>query len=113
MFWDAAEELPGCFIIQREIKKAISGKPFFYNDGDTGKPIMCEGIQEHEIKYYVDIWDNYHYFGLPHAGGWAEERQWLLNFLKVFERAFKDTQNFNEEQAIKKARLEARTHGRD
>ena len=113
MFWDKPEELPGCFIIQREVQKAISGKPFFYNDGESGKPVRCDEVQEHELKYFVDLWDNYHYFGLPHGSGWASERQWLLNVLKAFERAYKETQNFQEEQAIKKARLEAGAHGRD
>lgn len=111
MFWDAVEELPGCFMIQREIKKAITGQPFFFNDGDTGKPVQCEAVQEYEMKYYLDIWDNFHHFGLPHATGWSSERQWLLNFLKMFENAFKSVQYYNEQQAYKRVRLESGNGG--
>ena len=103
-FATKAESLPGCFIIQREINKAVSGEDFFYNDKETGKPIRCKAVNyEKEFIYYYRIWENFHYFGLPHGAGWIEERQWLLDFLKVFERANKDVEFFVEMRARKKA----------
>ena len=107
VFWDKAEGLPGGFIIQREIKKAVSGSNFFYNDSDTGKPVRCEAVSGIEFRYYFDIWDNYHYFGLPHGSGWGSERQWLLNFLKRMEKTFTHVDNFKIEKKQRKAEARA------
>jgi hypothetical protein len=99
-FWDMAEEAPGFWIIQREIKKAVSGKPFFIND-ERGKPERLEAIEYKDFIYYYRIWSNYHYFGLPHNQGWYAERDWLLEFLKRFENAYKRVESFFEAKAIK------------
>ena len=102
-----AESFSGGYIIQREIKKAIAGKNFFFNN-EEGKPVYCDGIQPEELNYYIEIWSNFHYFGLPHAGGWAVERQWLLNFLKAFETAYKNTESFVQEIGQRKAEAQAK-----
>lgn len=107
MMLHKAESIPGGYIIQREIGKAREGRDFFYNN-EQGKPVYCEGIKAEELNYYIEIWSNYHYFGLPHAGGWAVERQWLLNFLKAFETAYKNTEIFIQEVGQRKAEAMAR-----
>ena len=38
--------------------------------------------------YYYDIWENYHFFGLPHDRGWNAEEKWLIHFLKAFQKTF-------------------------
>jgi len=60
-FWDKAEDIPDGFIIQREIKKAITGQPFFYNDGNTGKPVRCDGLEMEVFNYYFQLWDDFHF----------------------------------------------------
>ena len=106
-FWDKVEVLPECLIIQREIKKAISGQSFFYNDED-GQKVLCEAITNQEMKYYLDIWSNFHHFGLPHGKGWIAERQWLLNFIKIFEKVFKEVQDFVQEKDKKNLENQSR-----
>jgi hypothetical protein len=97
-----AEEIPGSYIIQREIRKAITGKDFFINDEDTGEAIRLTGISINDFHYYYKIWENYHYFGLPHNSGWSEERQWLLEFLKIFEKNYNSCKNLIEVKMSKK-----------
>jgi len=101
-FWDKVEDLPGCFIIQREIEKAVSGKPFFINDEETKKPIRLECISQIEFYYYYQIWEDYHYFGLPNGNGTAKERRWLLDLLKIFEKTHKQVKKFIEYKMSRK-----------
>jgi hypothetical protein len=49
-----------------------------------------------EFYYYYNIWENFHFFGLPHGNGWANEEDWLIDFLKRFEKAFIRYQNFSK-----------------
>jgi len=99
-FWDKAEELPEGFIIQREIKKATTGKPFFYNDGSTGKPVRCDGIMMEEFNFYFQLWDDFHFLKLlPHGKGSADERRWVIDFIKLFEKIHISTCNFLQEKA--------------
>jgi len=90
------ENIPGAFIIQREIKKAVDGRPFFYNCPETRKPIYCEAVAADEFFYYYKLWENFYYFGLPLNRGWASEREWLIEFLKVFIKTHKAVENFLE-----------------
>lgn len=101
IFWDKAEDLSEGFIIQREIEKALSGRPFFINDEETLKPIRLDGIPWESFFYYYKIWENCDSFGLPHGKGWIEERQWLLEFLKVFNRAKTQVEILVEERVAK------------
>jgi hypothetical protein len=106
-FWDAAESLPGCFLIQREVKKAVQGENFFYNDGETGKPVRCEGITYSDLMYYVTFWDDFHYLKvLPSGRGTMSERRWLIDSIKLFEKCFLEIQNFLEDKARRKAERE-------
>lgn len=105
MFWNKADSFPDGYIIHREIKKAITGKDFFYNDPQTGKPIRCEGLNYQELMYYVTFWDDFHYLNvLPHGAGTLKERRWLIDTIKMFERCYIGVQNFLEEQAMRKIR---------
>jgi hypothetical protein len=101
-FATKADQLPGALIIQREIRKAAKGEDFFYNDEDTGKPMRCQGIPMEAFSYYYRIWENFHYFGLPAGRGWQAEREWMLEFLKIFEKAHKSVLHFLEMMAMKK-----------
>lgn len=107
-FWDKAEELPGCFIIQREIQKAVRGEDFFYNDEDTGKPVKLIGIDISVFAYYYKLWEDYHYFGLPGGRGSSSERRWLLEHLKTFEKAYRMTKDWMQEQAQRRAEIQGR-----
>jgi hypothetical protein len=93
IFWDLAEECPGFWIIQREIKKAVSGQDFFIND-ERGKPKRLSGIDYQEFIYYYDLWDNFHYFGYPNSLDWTEAKTWFNTILKRFENAYNRTQDF-------------------
>lgn len=103
-FWDKAEEIPDGWIIQREIEKAVSGKPFFYNNRD-GKPVRLEGISFDEFSYYYRIWDDWHWLKiLPHGRGTLHERRWLLDLLKIFERTYLQVQALFDEWEARKIR---------
>jgi hypothetical protein len=97
-----AEELPGGYIIQREIRKAKNGSSFFFNDVETGKAVRCSPVTISDFMYYFKIWENFHFFGLPQGKGWEAERTWLLEFLKVFERLYKAVNIFVENKMAKK-----------
>lgn len=102
-FWDKAENLSGVYIIQREAKRAMDGLPFFVNDADTMEAIDIEPIDMSSFLYYYKIWENYSYFGLPHGKGWLYEREWLLEFLKVFDKAKQQIEIMVEQRESKKA----------
>lgn len=106
-FWDKAEELPGFFMIQREIKKAISGKSFFYNDDETGKSIRVEGCTTEEFNYYFLLWDDYHWLKtLPHGEGTLAERRWVLEIIKIFEKAHTEVLHYMEERNARQQEAE-------
>ena len=101
-FWDKVELLPrGNKIIQREIEKAVTGKPFFFND-ENGLPVRLPGVSWEDFLYYYVLWENFENFGLPKGRGWIDEREWLLSFLKIFNRTYKDVEYFLEQKEIKK-----------
>lgn len=105
-FWDKAEELPGGFIIQREIKKAVKGANFFYNDGITGKPVRCDGLNMDEFNFYFQLWDDFHFLQLlPHGRGSASERRWVIDFIKMFEKIHIETNNFLSDKAQRKSEI--------
>jgi hypothetical protein len=112
-FWDKAEELPGCFMIQREIRKAITGQSFFYNDEESGKAVHVEGIQIADFNSYYLLWDDYHWLKtLPHGKGTLSERRWVLESIKLFEKTHKEILNYIEERNYRKAEMQAKSkHG--
>ena len=102
VFWDKAEEIPGGYIIQREIVNAVNGKKFFYNN-ENGKPVFCDAVQWDEFYYYYQIWEDFHVLRvLPHGEGTLAERRWLLDLLKIFERTYNATEALIEEKMAKK-----------
>jgi hypothetical protein len=103
-FWDKAEELPGCFMIQREIRRAISGEPFFFNDEESGKSTRVEGCGRDEFNYYFQIWDDFHWLKiLPHGKGTLSERRWVLDLIKIFEKSHAETLGWIEARETRKA----------
>ncbi len=95
-FSDKAEEIPDGYIIQREIEKAVTGKPFFYND-ETGKAVYQDAVSSKEFFHYYLIWEDFHYLHvLPHGKGTLHERRWLLELLKIFEKASKQVEHLVE-----------------
>lgn len=100
-----AEEIPKGFIIQREIKKAIDGKDFFYQDGKTLEKVACQGVSFQDFLYYYRIWEDFHYFGLPHGRGSVNERRWVLDIIKIFEKANQSVQVFIEDRMSKKGNM--------
>jgi len=103
-FWDAAEELPDAYIIQREIKKAVRGESFFYNRKSDGKPVFCEGLEMEAFNFYFQLWDDFHFLKLlPHGKGSADERRWVIDFIKMFEKIHISVQNFINDRDQRKA----------
>lgn len=104
MFWDKVENFPGGFMIQRQIERAVTGKSFTIYDPDTMEPIRLQGVSWEEFYHYYQIWEDFHYFGLPQGRGSLEERRWLLDFLKVFTKTHKEVEVFLEIREINKAK---------
>lgn len=103
-FWDKAEEIPDGYIIQREIEKAVSGKPFFYNNKD-GKPVRLDGISFNDFYFYYQIWDDWHWLKvLPHGRGTLSERRWVLDLLKIFEKTYLNVEALWDEWEARKIR---------
>lgn len=100
-----AEEIPGAYIIQREIRKAQSGKDFFINDDDTGKPIRYSGVSWDDFVYYYKIWENYNYFGYPYGMDWTEARTWFNEFLKSFDKVKEQCNVLIEKRMSKKGNM--------
>ncbi len=95
-----AVEIPDGYIIEKEIVKAVNGKDFFYNDNETGKPVYVSGIKFEDFYYYYIIWEDWHVIGqLPHGKGTLSERRWLLDLLKIFEKANMQVENLMQEIA--------------
>jgi len=110
-FWDKAEELPNGFIIRREIKRATSGQNFFYNN-EKGKPVRCDAVNMEEFNFYFQLWDDFHFLKLlPHGKGSADERRWVIDFIKLFEKIHIATNNFLEEKAQKRNEMRLRNNG--
>lgn len=100
--WDKAEQIPGALIIQREIRKAASGENFFINDERTGKPVRLQGVSREAWIYYYKLWEDFHYFGLQSGAGSGSERRWYLEFIKTFEKSYKDAVAYIEAREMKK-----------
>lgn len=100
--WDKAEQIPGALIIQREVRKAVNGENFFINDENTGKPIRLQGVNREAWVYYYKLWEDFHYFGLQGGAGSGSERRWYLEFIKTFEKSYKDTVAYIEAREMKK-----------
>jgi hypothetical protein len=82
----SAEFLPNdCKILPPDVWKARTGKNFNYYPGD-GLPVEVEGVHPSVYLYYLDIYENYQLFGLPHGKGWIDEKPWLITFLKYMVR---------------------------
>lgn len=95
-FADDLHELPGNFFIKyREFSRFQQGQDYNVHDGNTGETITVPPVTEHEFNYYYSMWKNYHYFGLPHGGGWLNERGWVLDVIKLFEKIKQEIQNYN------------------
>lgn len=89
-------------MIQQQIENAVNGLPFTVYDPDTKEPIRLQAVLREEFYHYYQIWEDFHYFGLPHGRGSSKERRWLLDFLKVFTRTHKQVESFLEMREIKK-----------
>ena len=101
--------MPGCYIINREITKAMNGERYFVNDEKTGKPDRLPAIENNVFMHYYNMWENFHYFGYPHGLNWLDAPDWFNEILKTFENAYTQIQNFIEAQEMKKIRT--KTHG--
>jgi hypothetical protein len=91
IFADNFQPLPGGWLIKyKELKAFREFKDFYVSDPEGKKTFinMDESINECFIAYY-DLWENYHYFGLPHGKGWINELPWVVDFLKHFEKVYK------------------------
>jgi len=92
MFNDFIERLPGgWFIDGKGIKNFFHNEPFEVLNQD-GLPVR---VLRHDLfNEYFELWENFHYFGLPENNGWINELSWLLDFLKFFQRIHFDIEKF-------------------
>lgn len=91
-------------MIQREIKKAVSGQSFFYNDEETGKSIHVDALTIEEFNHYYQLWDDFHWLRiLPNGKGTLAERRWVLEVIKSLEKVHKETLNYMEAKSIRQA----------
>ena len=96
-------EIPNGYIIEREIKKAVTGLDFFYNDNETGKPVYLKGLTFTEFYYYYIIWEDFNILKtLPHGQGTLQEKRWVLDTIKFFEKANTQIENMLREQDAKR-----------
>jgi len=90
---DEFEELPGGWLIEyRELGKARKNEKFRVKN-HSGDWLDIEP-DWNGFAYYFDIWENFHYFGLPNGKGWAQEQSWVIEFLKSFQRVFNSIEAF-------------------
>lgn len=48
----------------------------------------------YDFGHYYEVWENTHYFGLPHGGGWVDELPWTIEFLKMFNRIHSEIESY-------------------
>ena len=87
------------FIEQSEIKRAVEGKRFwiFSEDGQNYLP----GIKRNLFNQIYERWEDFYYFGLPLGKGSYHETSQTRILLKIGQRAFEFTENFNQRNAGK------------
>lgn len=91
-------------MIQREIRKAISGQSFFYNDDETGKATHVDALTMEEFNHYYLLWDDFHWLHiLPNGKGTLAERRWVIEVIKALEKVHKETLNYMEAKSIRQA----------
>lgn len=94
---DDLEILPGGWSITNR-----NARKFFLEEGDF-EVYSPEG-EKHLISPnsnfvdFYEVWENYHYFGLPNGGGWVDEYNWLLDFLKFFDKIHDEIKMFNSKR---------------
>ena len=98
-FDDKIEPLPGGWFIEvGQLREAREGKPYTATNPD-GIDLKIEPMEY--FPYYYEIWENFHYFGLPHGNGWINELPWLVNFIKMFQRIYQEIESFRIERGRK------------
>ena len=93
-----AEELelrPGKWLIENgQLKRFKDGEAYSAINPD-GEIVAIE--QPDNFGYYYEIWENYHFFGLPHGSGWVNELPWVIDFLKMFDKIFNENESYRIE----------------
>lgn len=100
LFASDLNQLPGNWGIEdQHICNYYDGKPFMVCD-NNGIDYKIDNTENEIIAfhYYYDIWENYHEFGLPHGKGSLYECNWLLDFVKYFNRIFNDIEIFRSKR---------------
>ena len=68
--------------------------PFFADkiellpNGDILEQSEISNYKTVEFFHYFELWENFHYFGLPHGKGWIEEKPFVIQILKAFQKCF-------------------------
>jgi len=99
-FSDDFHPLPGGYGIKyKEIKNCREFKGFYVSDSGGNKLFikMDESINEAFFSYY-ELWENYHYFGLPHGRGWINELPWVVDFLKFYDKIYNEIEVYKIEK---------------
>jgi len=99
----AAVEIPQGSIIQREIRKALNGEKFFYND-ENGKPVDCEECSEEVFSQYLSFFQKLKYIGMPHGQGWLNEPEWVSVFFVFMTITEKNVMTWAENKEYKKTK---------
>jgi hypothetical protein len=98
-FDDKIEPLPGGYFIDvKNLRLARGNEPYIVVD-DDGKELKMAIVRN--SGHYFEMWENFHYFGLPNGKGWYNELPWVINMLKSFQRIYNEIESFRIERRSK------------
>ena len=78
----------GWFNPDAEFFEFFSDKWELLPDGSTIQQCDILNYKTEEFYFYYEVWENYHYFGLPHGKGSAYEKPWVIQIIKTFQKCF-------------------------
>lgn len=100
---DRLEELAdGSIILCPEILRAKRGETFRYFPTGEKKSVSVDGVENSVYYHYMNIFQNCELFGLPHGQGWANELQWLIDFLVYFKAMNRKIEEWHHRKAMSK-----------
>lgn len=86
------EVLPGDWLIEMiEVRHFYDGQKFTVENPDG---VKCEYKLHPYYAEYYDAWDDAREFGLPHGAGSLKELPWLIDFLKYFNRIYREIEAY-------------------
>ena len=80
----------------------------FSSDEDRKVPVKAEDVDSYFTQDYFTcftLWDLFHKgLGFPFQGGWAEQPQWMIDIIYVFENEYISFENERSKEATEKSK---------